>query len=163
MCQHIIFWPGIQRPVYCHTKNLEPNWRVTINRVPFKKHEEHPKILRVASLQTWVQDLIKHEMSATNVLHNYSALLSRTHAYLCLSWYSNFLTSWANITFSKQTLFHCVSYLDNDPLITVLFNNAVSWETINLLTDGLSYCRHKRQWIEIQIITKHLSKLLWCD
>jgi hypothetical protein len=33
-CRHLIFWLESQRGVYCHTAKLEPNWRVTIDRVP---------------------------------------------------------------------------------------------------------------------------------
>jgi hypothetical protein len=31
---HLIFWPGSQRRVHCHTVKLEPNQRVTIDWVP---------------------------------------------------------------------------------------------------------------------------------
>jgi len=33
-CRHLIFWLESQRGVYCHTAKLEPNRRVTIDRVP---------------------------------------------------------------------------------------------------------------------------------
>jgi hypothetical protein len=33
-CQHLIFWPGSQRRVHCHTAKTELNWRATIDRVP---------------------------------------------------------------------------------------------------------------------------------
>jgi hypothetical protein len=32
-CRLIIFWPGSQRTVHCHTAELEPNLRVSIDRV----------------------------------------------------------------------------------------------------------------------------------
>jgi hypothetical protein len=31
---YLIFWPGSQRRVHCHTAKPEPNRRVTIDRVP---------------------------------------------------------------------------------------------------------------------------------
>jgi hypothetical protein len=36
-CWHLIFWPGSQRMVHCHTAKLGPNQRVTINQAPYKK------------------------------------------------------------------------------------------------------------------------------
>jgi hypothetical protein len=33
-CLHLIFWPGSQRRVHCHTAKLEPNQRVAIDGVP---------------------------------------------------------------------------------------------------------------------------------
>jgi hypothetical protein len=33
-CQHLIFWPGSQGRVHCHTTKLEPNWRVSVDEVP---------------------------------------------------------------------------------------------------------------------------------
>jgi hypothetical protein len=32
-CRHLIFWPGSQRRVHCHTANPEPNRRVAVDGV----------------------------------------------------------------------------------------------------------------------------------
>jgi hypothetical protein len=32
-CLHLIFWPGIQRRLHCHTAKQEPHWRMKIDRV----------------------------------------------------------------------------------------------------------------------------------
>jgi hypothetical protein len=34
-CQHLIFWPGSQGSIRCHTAKLEPNQRVRINEASF--------------------------------------------------------------------------------------------------------------------------------
>jgi hypothetical protein len=33
ICALVIFWPGYERRVSCHTAKLEPNWRVSIDQV----------------------------------------------------------------------------------------------------------------------------------
>jgi hypothetical protein len=37
-CRHVIFWPVRQGRVHCHTANLEPNQRVSIDEVPSLVH-----------------------------------------------------------------------------------------------------------------------------
>jgi hypothetical protein len=41
-CRHLIFWLESQRGVYCHTAKLEPNRRVTIDRVPLLVYPAKP-------------------------------------------------------------------------------------------------------------------------
>lgn len=53
-------------------------------------------------------------------------------------------------------------HLDDDPLVRLVLQDAVCWIRLNLLSDGRGDSRDEGQRVEVQVVTKDLSKHLRC-